>query len=50
MESQGDRILRSGNWPERSKDTEREGRRSTQLTSSQKCKGSTKILGISQLL
>jgi len=28
MESQGDRILRSGNWPERSIDAEREGGRS----------------------
>ena len=50
MESQGGGVLRSGNWSERSRDTEREGERNAQLASSPKYKRSTKILGISQLL
>jgi len=50
MKSQGGGVLRSGNWPERSRDAEREDRRSAQLAGSLKYKKSVKILGISQLL
>jgi len=50
MENQRGRVLRSGSWPERNRDAEREGGRSAQLAGSQKCKENAKILGISQLL
>ena len=50
VESQRGRVLGGSNWTEESRDAEEKGRKGIKLTSSLKCKRSTEIFRVSQLL
>ena len=50
VEDQKSRILKSSDWPKRYRNTERKGGRSTQLASTKKRQGSTKVPRSHQLL